>query len=112
MEEPLCHAHFDFEFERTHSGGGGAGGRGADGVIPRAELQAMMFTEMQELLASPSYAMPSPASRVSMGSTGGGQGGGARAEGKYDDDGIPSLSSDFILSILSTVFHLSRMKSL
>lgn len=59
MEEPLCHAPFDFEFERAAAHGE---------VIPRPELQAMMFTEMQELLGSPGYARPSPASRVTVGS--------------------------------------------
>ena len=108
MEEPLCHANFDFEFERNQGGAGGgagAGGGGGDGVIPRPELQAMMFTEMQELLSSKSYALPSPASRVSMGATaapdaggGGGGGGGARADGKEDDNGTATLSM-FCVSI-------------
>ena len=70
MEEPLCHAPFDFEFERISGGGD---------VIPRADLQAMMFTEMQELVSSASFGKPPPTSRVAMG--GGGGGGG---EGKYD----------------------------
>jgi len=43
MEEPLCHQPFDFEFEKQAD-------PGID--IPKDELQVMMFTEMQELLAS------------------------------------------------------------
>jgi mitogen-activated protein kinase 1/3 len=75
MSEPLCDAVFDFEFERHE---------GPSGVIPRADLQAMMFTEMQELLSQPGYAQPSPPRTTSMGGGGGG-GGGQRSEGKHDD---------------------------
>lgn len=43
MEEPLCRAPFDSEFEKQADAG-------VD--IPKTDLQAMMFTEMQELLAT------------------------------------------------------------
>jgi len=42
MDEPLCHAVFDFEFERQVQAGH---------YIPKEELQATMFAEMQNLLA-------------------------------------------------------------
>lgn len=77
MAEPLCDSVFDFEFERQAGGG-------PDSVIPRADLQAMMFTEMQELLSQPGYAQPSPPRTVNMGAATGGGGGGRRAEGKDD----------------------------
>jgi hypothetical protein len=58
MAEPLCDSVFDFEFERQ---------QGRDNIIPRADLQAMMFTEMQELLSQPEYSQPSPPRTVNMG---------------------------------------------
>jgi uncharacterized membrane protein YgcG len=69
MEEPLCHATFDFAFERS-----AAGSNGGD-AIPRADLQAMMFGEMAELISSPGYARPAPPSRVAMGSASNGSSG-------------------------------------
>jgi len=68
----LCHAPFDFDFER-----------GASEVIPRPDLQAMMFTEMQELLEGPGYGAPSPARTVVMA---GGASGGAASEEKAGDE--------------------------
>ena len=44
MEEPLCTRVFDFDFERQAAPPGA--------TIPKAELQAMMFAEMQALPAS------------------------------------------------------------
>ena len=65
MEEPLCHAPFDFEFERISGGGD---------VIPRADLQAMMFTEMQELVSSASFGKPPPSESSGHGRRGRGWG--------------------------------------
>ena len=97
MEEPLCHATFGFEFERPSNsnsmGPGGGGGAGAsptgfkgDVIIPRAELQAMMYDEMVELLTSPSFVRHvSPPVSAAAAASGGGSST-ARADGK-DDDG-------------------------
>ena len=96
MEEPLCHATFGFEFERPSnfnsstgpSGGGAAGASPAgfkgDVIIPRAELQAMMYGEMVELLTSPNFVRhASPPVRAAAASGGGSSA--ARADGKDDD---------------------------
>jgi serine/threonine protein kinase len=105
MEEPLCHATFGFEFEqRSSSSMGSAGGSTGAGsspagfkgdvIIPRAELQAMMYGEMVELLTSPNFvrhaSLPAGAATASAtGHAGSNNSGGgnstARADGKDDD---------------------------